>query len=120
MVWRWLSEPAVRRLGMRMYETYSPTAEERELINSGRDAPPGVRVDEQNRVRWLDDAFLGVIPRRYFVVRQAQKAQRIKDVTARSRDFSALREAAARLGGRVDVRADSWEAPEFDTREPGG
>lgn len=118
LMWRWLSEPAVRRLGMRMYVAYSPTSEEREMINSGRDTPPGVHVDEQNRVKWMDDAFLGVIPRRLYLARQAQKSQRIADLTAASRDYSGLREAAARIGGRVSVEARSWEAPETDTREP--
>ena len=119
LVWRWLSEPSCKRLGMRMYETYSPTPDERKLISSGKDAPPGVRVDAENRVRWLDDCFLGVIPRRYFLQRQAMKRQRVKDLTARSRNPGALVEAATRAGAKVmDFDVRSWQAPESDDREP--
>jgi hypothetical protein len=101
LVWRWLSEPSVNKIGKRMYEVYSPNAKERELINSGKDAPSGVKVDTENKVRWLDDAFLGVIPRRYYLQRQAMKRQRIIDLTKRSRDAGALKEAAGRAGAKV-------------------
>lgn len=101
LMWRWLSEPSCKKLGMRMYETYSATQKDRDAINSGKDAAAGVKVDVENRVRWLDDAFLAVIPRRYFVQRQAIKRQRIKDLTKLSRDARALREAALRAGAKI-------------------
>ena len=120
LVWRWLSEPSAKRLGMRMYETYSPSVKQRELINSGKDAPPGVRVNVENVVKWLDDAFLATIPRRYFVQRQAMKQERNAQQTKLSRDRSALQEAARRLGATVDLSIKTWEAPELEDREPAG
>ena len=101
LVWRWFSEPSCKKLGLRMYETFSPDAKDREKINSGRDAPPGVRVDAENKLRWLDDAFLGVIPRRYYLQRQAIKRQRVKDLTRQSRSMDGLKEAANRAGARI-------------------
>jgi len=118
LVWRWLSEPQVDRLGLRMYTVYSPDAKERELINSGKDAPPGVRVDAENRVRWLDDAFLGVLNRRYFQERYDQKRKRVRDLTEASRNLSALKDKAARVKGHVDVDIKRWRADELDDREP--
>ena len=106
LVWRWLSEPSCKKLGMRMYETYSATAKDRDAINSGRDAPAGVRVDAENKLKWLDDAFLAVIPRRYFLQRQAIKRQRIIDLTKKSRDPRPLKEAAARVGIKADFSSE--------------
>lgn len=119
LVWRWLSEPHVKRLGKRMYETYSADATERALINSGKDAPPGVRVDADNRVRWLDDAYLGTIPRRYFLQRQAMRAELNTLQTKASRNFEGFKEAARRVGAEVtQADARSWEADELEEREP--
>lgn len=119
LVWRWLSEPAMKRLGMRMYELWSVDDKDRALINSGRDAAPGVRVSAENTVRWLDDAFLGVIPRRYFLQRQAMKQARVLDQTKRSKELGGLKEAAGRAGARItDFEIKSWSADELEDREP--
>lgn len=118
-VWRWLSEPMCRRHTMRMYEAVSPNARERQLIDSGKDAPPGVRVDEQNRIKWLDDTFLGAIPRRLFLARQAIKGQRIVDLTKKSRNTEAIKEAARMAGAKItDFGVQQWEADELDEKEP--
>lgn len=116
LVWRWLSEPACKRLGMRMYETYSPDDRIRKLINSGKDAPAGVRVDAENRVRWMDDCFLGVIPRRYYLHRAELKRQRVKDLTKRSQDHAALREVAQRVGAKSDITVSQWVSDREDDR----
>jgi hypothetical protein len=118
-VWRWLSEPMCRRYTMRMYETFSPNARERELINSGKDTKPGVRVDAENRIKWLDDTFLGVIPRRLYLQRQALKRARIDDQTKKSRNQDAITEAARQAGAKItDFSVKSWEADEMEDEEP--
>lgn len=119
LVWRWLSEPMCRRYTMRMYETYSPNARQRELINSGKDSAPGVRVDPENRIKWLDDTFLAVIPRRLYLQRQALKKQRRDTQTEKSRNTMAVTEAARMAGAKVqEVKVSSWEAGELEDKEP--
>lgn len=119
LVWRWLSEPMCKRYTMRMYETVSPTSKERALINSGRDSAPGVRVDAENKIKWLDDTFLAAIPRRLYLQRQALKKQRRDDQTAKSRNTQAITEAARMAGAQVkDISVTSWEATELEEKEP--
>ena len=114
-VWRWLSVSGVRAHGSRNYVTVSPTARERDLIDSGRDQPPGVHVDAENKVKWREDAWLAVIPRRLYERRVKEKRARTAAQTALSKDRSPLAEAMARHGGTLrEYSVDSRRSADVD------
>ncbi len=100
MVWRWHADKMAQRLGMRGYETVSPTAEERNAIDRG-DCAPGVRVHADNRIMYLDDAFLVAIPRKQYLHRMALKRERVIEQTNISRNSAGLAAQAARYGGKA-------------------
>ena len=96
-VWRWLSKPHVAKKGMRQYTAYSPTSEDRLAMERG-DCPAGVHVSVDNRLCWGEDAFLGILPRRFYEQRQAELAKLNKRTIVDSRRTDALDELAARGG----------------------
>jgi hypothetical protein len=98
-VWRWLSTPQVKKNGMRNYETYSPDPEDRQVIDHGRCAA-GVAISTDNRVTWREDSWLGSIPRKRWLERQAEKRRRTDQQTAISKSREALASAAQRTGVR--------------------
>jgi hypothetical protein len=115
-VWRWMGKAMVRKLGMRMYETISPTAKERELIDRGQGTEGGIRVGEDNVIYWWEDAFLAAIPRKYYLMRRAAKQRLTEEQSKKARDTAALREAAARAGTKIEYRTveQKISSSEFD------
>jgi hypothetical protein len=101
LVWRWLSYPSVKHLGMRGYMAYSATADIRKKMKHG-DCPPTQDIDVSNKLVWREDAFLGVIPRRLHEARARSKAQRTIDQTKLAKgQADNLREVARRAGGKI-------------------
>jgi len=110
MVYRWLSPAQVKYSGMRGYITVSPTPGERKRIDEGRDTPPGVSIDEQNRIRWREDSWLGKMPRKLAMIRKRQHALRTIDQTKRALDTESLREGMARMGAKVThAEIERWD-----------
>ena len=114
-VYRWVSRPTVKFMGMRQYTTYSADAEDRKTINDG-DAPAGVYVDAENKVCWRDDAWLAWIPRK-----QHDERVRAKDFLKNAqtdRAFNtqkeALGEMARRVGAKLDLSVTQSQGPEDD------
>ena len=91
-VWRWVSKPTVKYMGMRQYLTVSPTSEERDKIKNG-DCPGGVDVDVENKITWREDAWLAAIQRRLHERRVMQKFIRTNDQTKVALSTEQLKEA---------------------------
>ncbi len=107
--WRWLSLPGVKRHGMRGFVTYSPAGEITKKIRAG-DCPPGVYIDAENKLCWLDDAWLASQPRKLFDYRAAMVRKRIQEQTELSKNADQLKELARRAGGKLS---------QFDIQEEG-
>ena len=99
-VWRWLSIPQTRKMGLRGYVVVSPDAKERHRIDTGRDTPVGVSVDEQNRIVWREDGFLAAIPQRLYDQRQRSKRMRTDAQTGLAKSREAFDEGIRRAGGQ--------------------
>ena len=101
LVWRWLSYPAVKHLGMRGYVALSVTKEMRKKMRSG-DCPATVDIDVSNKLVWREDAFLGVTPRKLFEARRRSKQQMTIDQTKLAKgQADSLRDMARRAGGKI-------------------
>lgn len=101
LAYRWLSYPTVKQKGMRNYVALSLTPELRKKIKAG-DCPPTVDIDVSNKLTWREDAFLGVIPKRFVEARQKAVRQRTLEQTRLARAAGErLREGAARAGGKI-------------------
>lgn len=110
-VWRWLSKPQVKYMGMRNYKAYSPTSEERAKIDAGIETPSGVFMDAENKVCWRDDSFLGWIERRLWEARQLQRRARTETQTNLAKQSGGqMSELAKRIpGGKSMIKVDQWE-----------
>jgi hypothetical protein len=99
--YRWLSYPTVKQRGMRNYVALSLTPELRKKIKAG-DCPPTVDIDVSNKLTWREDAFLGVIPKRFVEARRKAVQQRIIEQTRLARAAGErLREGARMAGGKI-------------------
>lgn len=108
-VWRWMSPSAIKYFGMRGYVAYSPDKDVRQKIKDG-DCPASIYVDVENKVRWREDSFLAVTPRRLYEARQAAKRQRTDNQTRVAREAApGLRELSNRAGVSVEYHVDEWK-----------
>lgn len=101
LVWRWMSYPAAKHLGMRGYVALSVNKDMRRKMRSG-DCPATIDIDVTNKLVWREDAFLGVIPRRLFEAKQKAKRQKTIDQTKLAKgQADNLKEIASRAGGKI-------------------
>ena len=104
--WRWLSQPAVRRLGLRGYTAYSPDEKDRKEIDRGNCAG-GIAVSVDNRITWNEDAFLAWIPGRLHRERRRVVKERTHEQTKTSRDSGRFTDQAARGGLKAKFTVDN-------------
>lgn len=82
---------------------------------NGGDCAPGVYHKEDNTIRWLDDAFLGVTPRRLLEHRQRIVRENTIDQTKKAaRPSEALQEMVERVGGKLPSQLNAVETWQGD------